>query len=503
MRMIFLLIPSIALIGCDEDSENTEDYGADIVDLQNQINELTTLVENLQTENEALSAQLTNDVTALQEDIADTNTDLDTLETDVFAALAGVDIAALDASVTDIDGRLATVEGDYALNTDLVALDGRVAAIEADYLTSDDRTTLLNNFTVLDNRLTDVEDDYLNSDDVDVDAVNDFFSYVTVDTANDLVVYTGANVVIQNGDGSTDTENGVGNLVVGYLGDSAGGDGSHNIVIGDNHTWNSYANLITGEGNAAEAPYAVLSGGQGNTGSTDYAAVVDGYATSTELADAQTAINTSIASVQADLDIAETDIDTLEATALSSTNFDAVNDFFSYVATDTTNNLVVYTGANVVIQNGDGSTDTENGVGNLVVGYLGTGSGDGSHNIVIGDDHTWNSYANLITGEGNAAEAPYAVLIGGQANTGSTDYAAVVDGYVTTADLTASETATSAAIAAVVADLDVVEADYLTSTSIDVDANNDFFSYVTTDTTNNLVVYTGANVVIQNGAGST
>jgi hypothetical protein len=60
---------------------------------------------------------------------------------------------------------------------------------------------------------------------------------------------------------------------------------------------------------------------------------------------------------------------------------------------DGATNEVVISGANLRIVNGLGSTDTTNGVGNLIVGYNEPRQFDlpdirtGSHNVVVGQEH--------------------------------------------------------------------------------------------------------------------
>jgi len=90
--------------------------------------------------------------------------------------------------------------------------------------------------------------------------------------------FSGVNVQIVNGAGSTDTTNYVGNLIVGYNEDD--GDvhsGSHNIVVGKWHTYSSYGGLVTAFNNSITAPYACVSGGQENTASGDCSSVSGGY----------------------------------------------------------------------------------------------------------------------------------------------------------------------------------------------------------------------------------
>ena len=76
-------------------------------------------------------------------------------------------------------------------------------------------------------------------------------TYVTVDTGtiNDLagphIIFTGVNLHIRSGhfSGNSYTQNGLGNLVLGYNEPSdstfpAERDGSHNLVVGPNHRYN-------------------------------------------------------------------------------------------------------------------------------------------------------------------------------------------------------------------------------------------------------------------------
>jgi len=79
---------------------------------------------------------------------------------------------------------------------------------------------------------------------------------------------TGLNVQIVNGAGSTSTNNGLGNLIVGYQEASVpGGElrtGSHNFVGGTLNSYSSHGGLIVGHDNVIAAPYASVTGGQLN-----------------------------------------------------------------------------------------------------------------------------------------------------------------------------------------------------------------------------------------------
>jgi hypothetical protein len=103
------------------------------------------------------------------------------------------------------------------------------------------------------------------------------------------VIITGANLRIVNGLDTTESTNGLGNLIVGYneprfpgfvprdveVGDSR--TGSHNIVVGQWHNFSSFGGLVVGQGSDISAQYASVSGGLFNTASS-YGASISGGA---------------------------------------------------------------------------------------------------------------------------------------------------------------------------------------------------------------------------------
>ena len=93
---------------------------------------------------------------------------------------------------------------------------------------------------------------------------------------------------------------------------------------------------------------------------------------------------------------------------------------------------------NFQVVNGMGSTQTSNGVGNLIVGYNETGNpnGDkrtGSHNIVGGLENSFSSWGGLVVGQDNTISAPWASVSGGGGNTASEQGASVSGGANRTA----------------------------------------------------------------------
>ena len=104
----------------------------------------------------------------------------------------------------------------------------------------------------------------------------------------------------------------------------------------------------------------------------------------------------------------------------------------TYVEVDTGDNSVAFSGANVFIQNGTGSTGgTGNSTGNLIVGYNGKDSTDyrtGSHNLIVGDKHSYNSHSSIAVGSEHDITAEYTAVLGGTKNAVSVKHGAILGG---------------------------------------------------------------------------
>lgn len=101
------------------------------------------------------------------------------------------------------------------------------------------------------------------------------FSIVTSQTGSDIYI-DGANLHIRNGNGFTQTTNGLGNLIVGYNEDPGSQTGSHNVLIGSSHEFTSFGGLVAGLDNEISGEYASVSGGAGNIASGDASSVSGG-----------------------------------------------------------------------------------------------------------------------------------------------------------------------------------------------------------------------------------
>ncbi len=78
---------------------------------------------------------------------------------------------------------------------------------------------------------------------------------------------SGVNVQIVNGEGKTASTNGAGNLVIGYDEEPGEQTGSHDLVLGTNQTFTSYAGIIAGAFNKITGPFASITGGNFSTAS--------------------------------------------------------------------------------------------------------------------------------------------------------------------------------------------------------------------------------------------
>jgi hypothetical protein len=69
------------------------------------------------------------------------------------------------------------------------------------------------------------------------------------------------------------------------------------------------------------------------------------------------------------------------------------------------------------VRNGSGRTDSNNGLGNLIVGYNErgeVGTQTGSHNVVVGREHSFTSHGGILAGSRATATQPFSAYISGQ-----------------------------------------------------------------------------------------
>lgn len=94
-------------------------------------------------------------------------------------------------------------------------------------------------------------------------------------------------------------------------------------------------------------------------------------------------------------------------------------------------------GENVQINDGSGSENTTDGLGNLIVGYdqdnLDSYARSGSNNLIVGDDSGWTSFGALLAGFDNRVGAEYGAITGGEGNQVTGNEASVSAGEDNTA----------------------------------------------------------------------
>ncbi len=101
-----------------------------------------------------------------------------------------------------------------------------------------------------------------------------------------------------------------------------------------------------------------------------------------------------------------------------------------------------FTGVNVQVVDGSGDTWGDvNGRGNLIVGYNSSTDEDrsGSHNLVVGDGHTYTSFGGVVFGTDNTIESRGASITAGSSNRAIAPYSSVSGGsFNITSDFLAS-----------------------------------------------------------------
>jgi hypothetical protein len=94
---------------------------------------------------------------------------------------------------------------------------------------------------------------------------------------------------------------------------------------------------------------------------------------------------------------------------------------------------------NVQVVNGLESTETINGLGNLIVGYNEfrtlENNRTGSHSIVLGKENNYNKYASTVGGISNSVNGEYSSIITGISNVVNANGSCVIGGSENIADL--------------------------------------------------------------------
>ncbi len=131
--------------------------------------------------------------------------------------------------------------------------------------------------------------------------------------------------------------------------------------------------------------------------------------------------NATLKSGNATLDFAGDTI-TVKSTTFSITanRFEAKGNSGTALVLDDTAKTMTFEKANVRILNGATKTDQANGLGNLIIGYnephTTPKNRTGSHNLILGVGHGYESFGSIISGKNHSIQSPHAAVIGGEEN---------------------------------------------------------------------------------------
>ncbi len=231
-------------------------------------------------------------------------------------------------------------------------------------------------------------------------------SAVSYDNNQKKLLIEGVNVQIVNGAGTTESTNSTGNLIIGYNEaatrkicskgpyfkqadcEASGGtwaanqrQGSHNVVIGDEHQYTRHGGFVAGYGNVINGGSASVSGGQHNIANGWGTSISGGYDNATK---------GSYSSVSGGRD-------------------NIVNGWYASIS-----------GGFNIYANGEYSS-VSGGRYNIASGEYASISG-GRDNTASGE------YASVSGGSGNTASGEYASVSGGSGNTASGKKASVSGG---------------------------------------------------------------------------
>jgi hypothetical protein len=232
-------------------------------------------------------------------------------------------------------------------------------------------------------------------------SATDYVEVASTDSGCSLVLdghnllIMGCNVHIENGEFATDTTNGLGNLIIGYnevLGTEDCGEwdpdcpyrlGSHNLVVGPRHSYESAGGVVFGEQNTISGAGATVTAGKLNTASGLRSMVAGGFGSSAE------ANYSAVTGGRANHALAS------YATVTGGRSNE----------TTTTADYAAVTGGNTNLASGTYATVTG--------GFANQASG---------------LYASTFGGDVNLASAEYATVVGGSAGIASGDFSLVAGG---------------------------------------------------------------------------
>lgn len=268
-----------------------------------------------------------------------------------------------------------------------------------------------------------------------VSALESKTASMSTENGGDDVVFENVNVHIRDGSGDTDgSVNGKGNLIVGYNEDDFGAatrTGSHNLIVGPEHSYTSYGGFVTGIYNTISGDYASVSGGSSNTASGSISTVSGG---SSNTASGSTSAVSGGSSNEASGDQSSVSGGTsnIASGTQSSVSGGFDNEASASKSSVSGGRYNTASGANSSVLGGE--DNTASGSYAVVVGGGGVGTSDGNEawaywSVVVGGSNNTAGDTSGFTG----TEGASSVVSGGDGNTATGDISVVSGGSSNTA----------------------------------------------------------------------
>lgn len=341
---------------------------------------------------------------------------------DNFNAVA-VESDAQDARIAALETALAALQAQVAANgSDVGSLQVQVAANGSDVAALQTQVAangsgLASNSLIIQQHAVDIGQASVAIGNVGATANATVAMLAGVSRVGDDLFFDGMNVHVRNALGSTTTQNGRGNLIVGYNADPGyTRTGSHNLIVGDDHEYTSWGGVAFGSGNVISGEWASVLGGFSNVASGFAATVIGGGS------------NQAIGNGSMVLGGAANRADGIQGMVLGGGLNEASGQWA--VAVGGYDNEATQNSATVV-----------GGFGNSAAGFRSTVAGGtsnqalGSTSSVFGGEINAASgeTATILGGKNNAASALLGVIAGGENNISSFQNGAVFGGAANTA----------------------------------------------------------------------
>lgn len=271
----------------------------------------------------------------------------------------------------------------------------------------------------------------------DIRMLNMLTTSISISEDGTNLYFTGVNVHIRNGTGSTNSDAGLGatvnelgNLIVGYneLRDSGNiRSGSHNIILGSKNNYSSYGGLVAGYRNSIIKPYATITGGTNNTADGTYSSISGGLGNKAT-GDSSSIIggvrNRAIG-LYSSISGGLANKAKGQAAVVGGGGYNSAEGEYSSISSGWRNTTIgtysSISGGGANIASGE-NTSISGGRENITPGYYSSISGGGG-NTTSGD------YSTVTGGRNNTAWGNIATVSGGQGNTANAHYSSVSGGY--------------------------------------------------------------------------